>query len=95
MKNRGRNYKRANDAVKRLKKVGFYEKDFECRVVNVSRNHPNYFTAICRNGKDGEWYNCCIAYESAYMYPNGDFPIRHKRKRKEYQLFNIIMKGSI
>ena len=71
MKNKGRQWKRAEDA---LKKIHIdkcrYKKGY---VVSVSKKHPNYFTAMIFDSWENKWNVILCAYISAYMNQDGSF----------------------
>lgn len=71
MKNKGRRYKRAKDALKKsvLDKYEYTKG----HVISVSKTHPNYFTAMVYDSLKDEWQIHLCAYLSAYMNPDGSF----------------------
>lgn len=69
MKNKGRRWKRAEDALKKRLDVR-YTKGY---VMATSKHHPNYFTAMIWDSYFCKWEVWHCGYISAYMNPDGTF----------------------
>lgn len=76
MKNKGRKYKRAVDA---LNKIHLNNSSDNCTkgyvLSTISRKYPNFFTAMIWDDVDEEWGICHCSYISTYMHKDGSWAI--------------------